>query len=79
MIPNPLFPVPFAGGKDLWQDVDFDSIPPVTRQMVERARLADAVHHADQEATIAALTAQFIRATAIAKEFQLKLEQKGAP
>lgn len=79
MIPNPLFPSPFASGKDLWADVDLESMPPATRKMVERARLADAVHHADQAATIAALAAQLIRATAIASEFQLKLEQKGAP
>lgn len=78
MIPNPLVPLPFAGGKDLWADVDFDSMPPHTRKMVERAKLADAVFQADQDAAIAALAAQLIRATAIAKEFQLKLELKGA-
>lgn len=78
MIPNPLFPSPLAGGKDFWADVDLESMPPGTRKMVERARRADAVHQADQAAKIAALAAQLLRATAIASEFQLKLE-KGTP
>ena len=79
MIPNPLFPSPFAGGKDLWADVDLESMPPATRATVLRARHADAVRQADQAATIAALAAQLIRATAIASEFQLQLKQKGTP
>ena len=78
MIPNPLSPLPFAGGKDLWADVDLDSMPPHTRKMVERARMADAVKLADETAKTAALTAQLVRASAIATEFAIQLEQKGA-
>lgn len=78
MIPNPLFPIPFAGGKDLWADVDTDSIPAHTRKMVERARLADAVKLADEVAKTAALTAQLARAAAIANEFEIQLDQRGA-
>lgn len=44
--------------------------------MVERAKLTDAVHLADESAKTAALAAQLIRATAIANEFQLKLERE---
>ncbi|MBV7428076.1 MULTISPECIES: hypothetical protein [unclassified Acidovorax] len=76
MIPNPLFLLPFAGGKDLWADVDFDSMPPRTRRMVERARDGDRVRLADEIAKSAALSAQLIRATAIASEFQLQLDEK---
>lgn len=76
MIHHPLTQPPYAGGKDLWADVDFSSMPSHTRKMVERAKLADAVHLADEAAKTAALAAQLIRATAIASEFQLKLERE---
>lgn len=79
MIPNALFPLPFGGGKDFWSDVDFDSMPPHTRKMVERARAADSVRLADEVAKTAALTAQLTRATAIAGEFEMQLDQKAAP
>lgn len=79
MIPNALFPHPFADGRDLWADVDFESMPPRTRRMVERARDADRVRLTDEVAKSAALTAQLTRATAIAREFEIQLEQKAAP
>lgn len=78
MIPNALFPLPFAGGRDLWADVDFESMPPHTRKLVERARAGDGVRLADEVAKSAALTALLVRATAIAGEFEIQLEQKAA-
>lgn len=76
MIQNPLTTPPFAGGKDLWADVDFSSMPPQTRRLVERAKFGDDVRLADQAATTAALAAQLLRATAIAIELETLLVQK---
>lgn len=70
---------PFAGGKDFWADVDLEGMPPNTRKMVERAKLADSVLIADIEAQNAALRAHLIRASAIALELQLQLAQKATP
>lgn len=76
---NLLPTTPFAGGKDLWADVDLTNVPVDVRKMIDRARMADSVAHADLAAHNAALTAQFIRATAIALEFQLQLEKGKTP
>ena len=73
MIPNVLFPHPFADGRDLWADVDLDSMSPSTRRMVERARDGDRVRLADEIAKSAALSAQLTRTVAIAGELERRL------
>jgi hypothetical protein len=73
MTPPARFTQLFVGADDLWAAVDFESMPPQTRNLIERARDADRVSLADEVAKSAALTAQLMRTTAIASDLQEQL------
>lgn len=73
MNPTARFTQLFVGADDLWAAVDFESMPPQTRRLIERARDADRVSLADEIAKSAALAAHLTRTTAIASDLQEQL------